>query len=162
MYHIVGSDNQPRGPIDAATLNQWITEGRANGQTMTCEEGSQEWKPLAMFSEFAPALVAAPPSPTAASQSDSTGGLIPYKNVPALVGYYMGVFGLASLCLIGFGALWSIPTVVLGVIGLKRVKANPQIRGTAHAWIAIVLGGLTTIAHVVAIVFFIIAAVKAQ
>ena len=63
MYHIVGSDNQPHGPIDAATLNQWITEGRANGQTMTRLDGSQEWKPLATFSEFAPALVAAPPSP---------------------------------------------------------------------------------------------------
>jgi len=162
MYYIVGSDNQTHGPINADTLNQWIAQGRANGQTMTRLDDSQEWKPLATFSEFAPALAHAPSSSSAASQSDSTGGVIPYKNVPALVGYYMSVFGLASILLPAIGVLWSIPTVVLGVKGLKKVKANPQLRGTAHAWVAIVLGGFTTIFHVVIIVIIIVGIVKSQ
>ena len=65
MYHIIGVDGQSRGPIDSATLTQWIAEGRANGQTKTCPEGESEWKPLAYYPEFATALSqasAAPPN----------------------------------------------------------------------------------------------------
>ena len=65
MYYIVGSDNQPRGPIDADTLNHWIAEGRANGQTQARTDSSETWQPLAHFPEFAPALTGvASPAPS--------------------------------------------------------------------------------------------------
>ncbi len=129
MYHIIGADGQPRGPIDAATLTRWITEGRANGQTKTCPDGGSEWKPLAYFPEFATALSQAPPAPPNisehASAGDATGGLIPYKNVPALVGYYMSVFGLLVMFVPVLGIIYSLVVVALGVFGLVAVKKNP-------------------------------------
>ena len=144
MYHIIGADGQPRGPIEAATLTRWITEGRANGQTQTCPDGGSEWKPLAYFPEFATALTQAPPAPpnisAHASQGDATGGLIPYKNVPALVGYYMSVFGLLVMFVPVLGIIYSLVVIALGVFGLVTVKKNPQKRGTAHCVVAVVLG----------------------
>jgi hypothetical protein len=175
MYHIVGSDNQPRGPIDAATLNQWIAEGRANGQTMTCVEGSQEWKPLAYFSEFAPALtgLASPPPsgyPGAApphlgqgsGEGDATGGLIPYKNKQALIGYYMAFAGGLIMFIPVLGIFFSIGTLIMGIKGLKNVKENPVVRGTAHAWIAVIGGGLEIIFSIVFTIFVVIGIIDSQ
>src|SRR5262249_44498637 len=52
MYKIIGADEQEYGPISADQIRQWIAEGRANAQTKTCLEGTQDWKPLGMFPEF--------------------------------------------------------------------------------------------------------------
>lgn len=72
------------------------------------------------------------------TQGDATGGLIPYKNKCALIGYYLGVFSF-FIPVIG-----GIASVVLGIMGLMAKKKNPAVRGTAHAIIAIVLGIATT------------------
>jgi hypothetical protein len=71
-------------------------------------------------------------------QGDATGGLIPYKNKCALIGYYLGVFSI-FIPVVG-----GIASVVLGIMGLRAKKRNPAVRGTAHAIIAIVLGIVTT------------------
>ena len=72
-----------------------------------------------------------PPAP----QGDATGGVIPYKNVPALIGYYCGVFSLIPCFFIGWAGL------ILGIIGLKRAKEHPEVKGKVHAWIGIIVGG---------------------
>jgi hypothetical protein len=74
-------------------------------------------------------------------QGDATGGLIPYKNPPALIGYYLGYLGLLPI----IGIPFAIAAIVLGIIGLKKKKRNPIVRGTGHAIFAIVAGliGLT-------------------
>ena len=68
-------------------------------------------------------------------QGDATGGVIPYKNVPALVAYYLGVFSIIPCFLIGIAAL------VMGIIGYKKYKREPHLRGAVHAWIGIIAGG---------------------
>lgn len=93
--------------------------------------------PYQSAAEHAPPVVAAE-----ASQSDATGGVIPYKNPYALTSYYLAVFSLIP-CI---GLVLGIPAIVLGVIGLKKHKQNPQIHGTAHAWVGIILGSLTSLA----------------
>ena len=52
MYRIIGADQKEYGPISAEQIRQWITEGRVNAQTQACLEGTQDWKPLGMFTEF--------------------------------------------------------------------------------------------------------------
>ena len=74
-------------------------------------------------------------------QGDATGGVIPYKNPHALTAYYLGVFSL--LPLIGFPL--GIAAFIFGLLGLKKRKANPVIKGSVHAWIGIVCGGLMAI-----------------
>ena len=66
MYRIIGKDGQQYGPVSADQLRAWLAENRANAQTPVQAEGTQEWKPLASFPEFAadlkpPPLSTAPP-----------------------------------------------------------------------------------------------------
>ena len=79
----------------------------------------------------------APTVPT----GDATGGIIPYKNPPALIAYYCGIFSLLP-CI---GLVAGVPAIILGIVGLRKRKATPVIRGSVHAWIGIVLGSLTTL-----------------
>ena len=67
MYKIIGADQKEYGPIPADQIRQWISEGRANGQTMVCAEGTTDWKPLEMFPEFG--LMASPVAAGIASPS---------------------------------------------------------------------------------------------
>lgn len=95
-----------------------------------------------------------PPSGKQAETGDATGGVIPYKNVPALIAYYCGVFSLIALIPCFFPL--PIAAFVLGLYGLKRAKAEPAVRGQVHAWIGIVAGaifGLWSIAGMVIMLF---------
>jgi len=82
MFKIIGADGQQYGPVSAEQLRQWITEGRANAQTLVQAEGSADWKPLGQFSEFATAPGAAAPPPMAAAQPRSQ---LPNYLVPAIL-----------------------------------------------------------------------------
>ncbi len=82
-------------------------------------------------------------------------GLIPYKNPPALIAYYLGLFSLLPCFPIGLAAL------VLGGMGLQRVRANPEVRGTVHAWIGIILGGFFGLLWTICTLFAVIGAIGA-
>ena len=69
--------------------------------------------------------------------------MIPYKNTSALIAYYLGVFCI--LC----PPILSIPTLVLGIKGLRNVSENPELKGTAHASIGIVSGSFFLILSIV-------------
>lgn len=75
------------------------------------------------------------------NQGDNTGGMIPYKNPYALIAYYLGIFSLFPV----IGLILAIPAFVLGIMGLQARKRNPVIKGSVHAWIGIVMGGLMTL-----------------
>src|SRR5688500_18360714 len=81
------------------------------------------------------------------SSADGGSALIPYKNGPALAAYYLGVFSLsACLPFIGIvGLVMAVAALVLGIKGLRRVKENPEVHGTAHAWIGIICGAIFTL-----------------
>jgi hypothetical protein len=79
----------------------------------------------------------------AAPTGDGTGGIIPYKNPPALIGYYLGIGALVPV----FGFLISIPAIVLGIMGLRKRMREPHVKGSVHAWIAIVLGTIGLIGN---------------
>ena len=93
-----------------------------------------------------------PDEATNTTQGDATGGIIPYKNPPALAAYYCAVFSLVPI----LGLVLGIPAIVLGVLGLRKRKTNPVIKGTAHAWIGIILGGLFTLIWGAAIVMMVV------
>lgn len=56
-----------------------------------------------------------PVPPSSAVGGEGVATLIPYRNVPALVSYYLGIFSLFP-CL---GAVLGITALVLGIIGLR-------------------------------------------
>ena len=88
-------------------------------------------------------------------QGDSTGGLIPYKNPQALIAYYCGVFSLLPV----LGLFLGIAAFILGLKGLKFAKEHPETKGTVHAWIGIIMGGLCALAWGSCIGFGIVTAI---
>ncbi|HXT11234.1 MAG TPA: DUF4339 domain-containing protein [Candidatus Angelobacter sp.] len=118
MYKIIGADQKEYGPIDADQIRQWISEGRANGQTRACLEGTQDWRPLEAFPEFA-SLAApsrpAPPGPAA----------YPASAEPAKPPGAIKVFGILNIC---FGALALLCTpfsLVSTTIAAKKIHYSP-------------------------------------
>jgi hypothetical protein len=91
-------------------------------------------------------------------EGDATGGLIPYKNGKALAAYYTGVFSLIP-CL---GAILGPIAVVLGIMGLNYAKRHPRASGQAHAIVGIVLGGLTALGNIGAVIAIAVAAATAK
>ena len=94
----------------------------------------------------------------ARGEGDSTGGVIPYKNPPALIAYYLGLFSLLPF----IGLLLAIPAFILGILGLKKRAKNPAVKGSIHAWIGIVMGGLMTLIWGVLLAALIFAAAANQ
>jgi hypothetical protein len=62
MYRIIGNNQAEYGPVTAEQIRQWIAEGRADANTQARIEGSNDWKPLRDFPEFASSF-AQPPTP---------------------------------------------------------------------------------------------------
>jgi hypothetical protein len=71
------------------------------------------------------------------------GTLIPYRNPKALAAYYFGFFSLIPVA----GLLAAPFGVVLGVLGLKAVRANPDAKGGVHAWIGIIFGMISLLCN---------------
>lgn len=88
------------------------------------------------------------PAPSAGEQ------LTPVKNPKALAAYYCAIFGVIPCVSVILG-----PTaLVLGILGLRAVNANPSLPGKVHAWVGILLGGFLTLLCVAAGVTFAVAA----
>jgi hypothetical protein len=85
-------------------------------------------------------------------EGDATGGLIPYKNPKALIGYYCGVFSLIPV----LGLILGPTAIVLGLLGMSFARRHPTASGTGHAVVALVLGGLSTLAHLGCVVFSVV------
>jgi len=119
MYKIVGVDGQQYGPVSAEEIRHWIAENRVKAQTLVQMEGSQEWKPLGSFSEFAselkavPPPIAAPPSTVASRASNK---------IPAgICGILLGSLGIHKFILgyTGAGLVMLLVTILTcGIAGV--------------------------------------------
>ncbi len=69
--------------------------------------------------------------------------IIPYKNGLALAAYYCGVFSLIPCA----GLLLGPAALILGILGMRYVKAHPTAKGTGHAIAGIIMGSLTTLGN---------------
>lgn len=88
-----------------------------------------------------------PPDAVTASvvgERDGISVLIPYKNKPALIAYYSGVFSIAAcIPLVGIlGVVLAVVAVVAGFKGLRYAREHPEARGRVHCWIGIIAGGV--------------------
>lgn len=61
------------------------------------------------------------------------------KNTHALWSYYLG-FASCFLCILS-----GIPAIILGIIALKKAKETPSLKGENHAYIGMVLGGISVL-----------------
>ncbi|MBM3498656.1 MAG: hypothetical protein FJX74_08275 [Armatimonadetes bacterium] len=80
----------------------------------------------------------------ATDQPDATERMIPYRNPAALVAYYVGIAGIIP-CVGLICAAISIPA---GIMGLQAARDQPRRRGTAHAWVGIIVGVVSIVLHI--------------
>jgi len=91
-------------------------------------------------------------------EGDATGGLIPYKNSSALLAYYFGIFSLIP-CI---GIVLGIAAVILGIKGLRYRTEHPEAKGSVHAWIGIILGGLMAFIYTAIVIVNIVIVIMAE
>ena len=139
MYNLIGADQKEYGPVTADEVRVWISEGRANGQTLARFEGGP-WKPLSTFSEFAGSLGATPqPAPSIPLAQATYTGRPPETSSMAVAGLVMGIFSVT----IGL-ACCGLPSSILGVIfssvALSQIKRSAgQQTGRNLAVVGLVL-----------------------
>lgn len=98
MYRIIGIDGQQYGPISTDQIRRWLAENRVNAQTLAQPEGSQDWKPLVSFPEFA-ADLKTPPSGAAAPPPLSGHPKAGNKIAAGIFGIILGSLGIHKFIL---------------------------------------------------------------
>ncbi len=88
-------------------------------------------------------------APSAGSDFAST--IIPYKNVKALVAYYLGIFSMIPL----LGLILTLPALILGFAGLAQARARPHTKGIIHCWVGIITAIISLSYHFIFIVFIV-------
>ena len=139
-YKILGADGKEYGPVDAATIRQWIGQRRLAATSSIKVESDPDWKPLTAFPEFQDALTPAttapppgdiPPLRDFAPAPETTNGL-------ALTSLVLGIL----LCL---GPLTGIPAVICGHLARSRIRHSPgQGGGAGMALAGLILGYIGT------------------
>ena len=95
-----------------------------------------------------------PASPQVIVSSDETlGGLMPMKNPPALVAYYLGIFSLIPLLGIPMG----IAAIVMGTKALRNAREHPEVKGKIHAWVGIIAAGFFALLYLILTGLFVVA-----
>jgi hypothetical protein len=145
MYKIIGADGQQYGPVTAEQLRQWITEGRANAETLAQAEGGTDWKPLGQIAEFAPQFSAA----TSSAPPPLTGQ--PRPHVP---NYLVPAILCTIFCCLPFG----IPAIVFAAQVNSKLQAG-DVTGAMESsrkarrwcWLAFGLGLIPMLAWIIGI-----------
>lgn len=144
MYKIVGGDQREYGPATSDQVREWISSGRASGQTLASFESSA-WKPLSTFPEFADALRVASPPPLPQ-------GVYVSGNPPGAKSNTLSIVGLI-LCVVVCCPPLPLIGLVLCAIGLSQIQRNPQEYSTTKVVpiIGIIIGILAIIMNIVAV-----------
>jgi len=85
-----------------------------------------------------PSLARRPRPRPSAAEGDAADGVIPDKNLPALLACGLGVFSFIP-CL---GLPLGVAALILGLRGLKLHREQPVVNGVVPAWIGIICGSL--------------------
>jgi hypothetical protein len=139
MFYTIQRQAEQYGPYDITQVRSMAQTGQLAPTDLAWPQGSNT--PIAVA-----ALLQG-------SRGDATGGIIPYKNGPALTAYYLAVAALIPV--IGF--FCAIAAFFLGLKGLKKARVEPHVRGQVHAWIGVLVGGLVTLAYLVGIALLVFA-----
>ncbi len=150
-YQIIGGDGKEYGPISKERVNNWLQEGRANGDSRIREVGAEEWQCVSDLPEFASAFSTAfseppagpvtPTSPVAGQFPQQKPDKIQAIAIITLVQGIMAIIGalgwaLGTFCLwvpFIYGLVYGIMAVIKGsaMLGQNPWPAYQTVRTTA-------------------------------
>jgi len=117
----------------------WVCQAEIDASASLCPECGAAVQPEVRDERRTETTPVIRKPPQNSPRGDATGGIIPYRNRKALIGYYLGVFSAIPIpevsCPMGLVAF------VLGILGLRERKRNPVIKGSLHALVGILGGG---------------------
>jgi len=114
----------------------WVCNSEVDASESLCPECGAALQKEGPQSKATPAFTA---PQRKVVQGDATGGIIPYRNRKALIGYYLGVF--SAIPILEISCPMGVIAFVLGVLGLRDRNRNPIIKGSLHALVGILGGG---------------------
>jgi len=146
MYKVLGADQKEYGPVTVEQVRLWIAQQRLNGQSLARLEGTEGWKPLAQFPEFATALTAPLPGPGPISPPI---GYItpPGTNNMAVTGLVIGCVSL--FCCQPLGILG----IIFSAMALSQIKNTPDQPGKGMAITGLCLSILSLVILGLLVVF---------
>ena len=148
-YKIKGGDGNEYGPVNANELREWVSQGRANGQTKVKVNAAGDWLSLSRVPEFNDLFGAVKPPPSSASATELGGARADNSMDPSA--------GLSSFSSQGYGGDHAVSAILeplakaSGWMKLSAivmfVSAAMQIIGTLgigliFAWLPIWMGVL--------------------
>ncbi|MCB2154000.1 hypothetical protein KQI84_03885 [bacterium] len=133
--YVIHPDGSRYGPADIPTLIEWARQGRVPFASLVEDAETHQMRPVNSVPELKNEI-----------PRDLFQKLIP-PNTLAVIGYYVAILSLlGALCLFIPTGIGGLAAVILGGMGLRSAKRDPDIRGVAHAWTAIILGSLEVLA----------------
>lgn len=148
MFKIIGGDGRQYGPVSVEQVRQWLTEGRANLQTLGQPDGGTDWKPLGQYPEFGsttPPILSAPAS-TPPPPPTPPSSIVPVH--PPVHTYLVPAILCTIFCCMPFGIVGIVYAAQVSsklqagdVAGARLVsgKAKSWCRASALAWLLMVL-----------------------
>ncbi|HVU25670.1 MAG TPA: RDD family protein [Opitutus sp.] len=125
MFTIIGGDGREYGPATADQIRAWITAGRANLDTKAKAIGSDEWRRLGDYLEFAPAESTPPPLAPVAPVASAAPGV---TDAPA--GAELASRGMRFLAAFIDGVLewlcWMPATIATMRVVAEQIQAGHQ------------------------------------
>src|ERR1043166_2672366 len=162
MYKVIGIDQKEYGPVSAEQLRDWIAQGRVNGQTKLRLDGTETWKALSDFPEFAPDLAAKTPppppppppgtqasAPQGSSAADALAQQILTRDYEVRIGHCIGrgwdLVRNDFWVVIGISAVISIIIAVTNSISIGLFLNGPLLGGLFYFYLKRIRGTKSTI-----------------
>lgn len=123
MYRVIGADGREYGPIAAGQLREWIAEGRANALTRAKADGTDQWKLLTEYAEFAPLLASVPPPP--AAPGPISPAPMPQTNSMAKASLVMGILSVTCGMCCCYGLPFNLLGIVFALLALVQIRNYP-------------------------------------
>jgi hypothetical protein len=126
-YTVQITDGSTFGPASIEELRTWAQEGRVSESTMLQPD---DGGPPVIAHAFPPL------KGYIGTGNEAMSSIIPWRNKCALIGYYLGIFGLIPL----LGIPFALAAIVLGALGIGHWKRNHRSHGLVHSIVAILCG----------------------
>ena len=127
MYTIQVSDGTRFGPASLDQLKEWAQGGRIDNSTLVFSDDGGPGTPAEHFPPLQGHI---------SSSNDAMATIVPWRNKCALIGYYLGIFGLIPI----LGVPLAMGGIILGGLGIRHWKNNHRSHGLVHSIVAIVCG----------------------